>query len=122
MFEHPYFTVCILGAIGGTANSLLVHGAFAVPYLHEKDGRQSWDPGFLGNIFLGALAALVTYALDPGDKFGARQLGIAVLSGVGGASVLTGWMQRKDIGMLEIKNEALSKTIEKRSAAKGRTQ
>ncbi len=121
MFEHPYLTVCILGVIGGLANSLLMQGAFAAPYVLRTDGRKSWDPGFLGNMFLGALAALVTYALDPGDKFGARQLGIAALSGIGGASILTAWMQRKDIRILEIKNEALSSTIEKRSTANRKT-
>jgi hypothetical protein len=118
MFENPYLTVPILGLIGGLGNSLLMQGNFAVPRVIKTDGRTSWDPGFLGNMFLGALAALVTYALDPGDKFSVRQVGIAVLSGIGGASILTEWMQRKDIRILEIKNEALSNTIAKRSSAK----
>lgn len=118
MFEHPYLTVCILGIIGGLANSLLLHGNFVVPHVIQTDGHTSWDPGFLGNVFLGALAALVTYALDPGDRFGARQVGIAALSGVGGASILTAWMQQKDIRILESKYQALSSTIEKRSTGK----
>ena len=118
MFEHPYLTVCTLGVLGGLANSLLLHNSFAVPHMIRTDERTSWDPGFLGNVFLGALAALVTYSLDPGDRFGVRQVGIAALSGIGGTSILTAWMQQKDIRILEFKNEALSNTIEKRSAGK----
>jgi hypothetical protein len=104
--------------LGGLANSLLLHDSFAVPHVIRTGGRTSWNPGFLGNVFLGALAALVTYALDPGDRFGARQVGIAVLSGIGGTSILTAWMQQRDIRILESKNEALSDTIEKRSLGK----
>ena len=94
-----------LGALGGFANCAL-SGEFALPHSDAK--KKVWRPGWLSNIFVGALAALVVWALygplssydlATGAGFAAHlpvaQMGSSVLIGISGSRILTTMAQRQ---------------------------
>jgi len=86
-----------------------------------------WQPGFLGNVGIGAITALVLAGLysplalvQIGAETGAYQLTVgglmgALLSGIGGARLLTNEVNRRFEG---ITREQLTKALEEWSKAK----
>jgi hypothetical protein len=94
------------GAAGGIINALLTDNGFVVPKYVHADFARVWKPGFIGNIIIGAAAAIVTWGLygrwagsaiagaapasNPA-KFYETLSGVtgAFLAGIGGARVLT---------------------------------
>ena len=113
--------VILIGVIGGVANCLLVEGGFVYPQLtsEEKKGK-IWRPGFFGNVLLGGIAALATYLLGASRLDFLSQLGIALLSGLGGGNVLASLMQKYEIGVLKAQMDGLERTI--RELGKGPDQ
>ena len=101
--------VCGAGAVGGIVNALMTdNGGFVLPRTVEVVANQPriFRPGFLGNIFIGAIAAGISWGLygpfAASVVFGAAPSGNtpavaltlsslvgAVLVGVGGARWLT---------------------------------
>ena len=94
------------GAAGGLVNALLTDNGFVLPKYVVADPARVWKPGFLGNVIIGAAAALVTWGLygrwagaviagaPPGStsaKFYETLSGFtgAFLAGIGGARILT---------------------------------
>jgi uncharacterized membrane protein YeaQ/YmgE (transglycosylase-associated protein family) len=104
------FLALVLGAFGGLLNSLLVDAGFRLPS-RDVDNPDIWNPGFLGNILLGLGAALATYLIGEGELDRSRALGIAFISGVGGGSVLTAFVQRYSSAILQAKVESLEQMV-----------
>jgi hypothetical protein len=113
MFLWKYMAIIfVFGAVGGVVNALLSDNGFI---LHKKQAQNSTRiirPGFLVNIFIGGIAALVSWGLygpfaevfiiggtiDP--KVGSTGLSLssvigALLVGVGGARWLTNEVDKK---------------------------
>lgn len=59
--------ICIAGAIGGLVNALMSDNGFALPRpVIVKDGTVEisvWQPGILGNVLIGIVAAFVSWGL-----------------------------------------------------------
>lgn len=77
----------------------------------KRPNRRVWHPGFISNILLGAIAALATYLLGAYKLEILNQLGIALVSGIGGGNVLTSLMQRQEATVLKARLEALEETV-----------
>ncbi len=54
--------VCIAGAVGGLVNALLTDGLIK-PYKERNGEMKIYKPGYVGNIFTGAIAAGVSWGL-----------------------------------------------------------
>jgi hypothetical protein len=102
--------ICACGAIGGVVNALLTDNGFMGPRVEDVGGgAKVIRPGFLGNIFIGAIAASLSWGLygpmasffiagtgealkqNPVGAFGLTLSSLvgAVLVGIGGARWLT---------------------------------
>ena len=54
-----------LGAVGGMGLGLLQEKGLEMPHWHNETGVNFADLGFISDIFIGALAAVIVYALNP---------------------------------------------------------
>ncbi len=103
--------VFIAGGIGGAVNALLSENGFILPKklpVNGANGAGIWRPGYLGNIVIGAVAAVISWGLygpfstaylfgsSPTPESVAQQFGLtlsafvgAILVGVGGAKWLS---------------------------------
>lgn len=102
------FTVVLAGCVGGFLNSAIT-GEFKLPKKDEEAGV--YRPGWMGNVFIGGIAALVYWGLNgpmaSAVLFGeannlatstvlhVTELIGAVLSGVAGGRVLTNEVDKK---------------------------
>ncbi len=97
--------VAFLGIIGGVTNCLL-SGEFALP--HSDATHKVWKPGWIANIVIGAVAAVVvwgvygplaTYDLAqkaaPDFHLPVAQLVSSILVGISGAKILTTMAQKE---------------------------
>jgi len=94
------------GMLGGLANSFV-----------EKEG---WGVDLLYNLILGGIAALVIYLMAGNELTPSKQVGAALLSGIGGGRIITNLKQRLSLASLGDMTERqtklsgeLSETIEK---------
>jgi hypothetical protein len=96
----PVILAFVAGALGGVLNAIMTDNGFIVPkFATVQDNVQIWRPGVLGNVVVGAVAALVSWALygpsaglSVGDfKADLTWAGFAsaVLVGIGGARWLS---------------------------------
>jgi hypothetical protein len=96
--------VCGAGAVGGAVNAYLTDNGFAWPRQEKVDGVNITRPGFLGAMFVGAVAAGVSWGLygpfaaypilgsatpDLASLLTLSSLVGAVLVGIGGSRWLT---------------------------------
>ena len=113
MFLWKYMAIIfVFGAIGGVVNALLSDNGFILPRKEEQNNTRIIRPGFLVNIFIGGIAALVSWGLygpfaevfiiggtiDP--NVGRTGLSLssvigALLVGIGGARWLTNEVDKK---------------------------
>jgi hypothetical protein len=113
MFLWKYMVIIFaFGALGGVVNALLTDNGFILPKQEQQDSTKIIRPGFFVNIFIGGIAALVSWGLygpfaavfviggtnDPG--FGSTGLSLSavvggLLVGVGGARWLTNEVDKK---------------------------
>jgi hypothetical protein len=105
------FWSILVGILGGVANSLLVEEGFVIPRIVRYKDRTVWKAGFLSNVFLGGIAALATYALGASELKPLGQLGIALISGVGGGNVLVSLMQKQETALLKTRVDTLQAAI-----------
>ena len=64
MFLWKYMTLIFaFGALGGVVNALLTDNGFILPKREQRDKTKIIRPGFLVNIFIGGVAALVSWGL-----------------------------------------------------------
>ncbi len=105
--------IIVCGAIGGVVNSLITDNGFFMWKTETVDGRGIWRPGVLGNILIGAVVAFVIWAIygplkdlivvpvsqvqSSVDQIGLTlaDLGGALLTGVGGARILTAEVDKR---------------------------
>jgi hypothetical protein len=113
MFLWKYMVIIFaFGAVGGVVNALLTDNGFILPKQEQQDNTKIIRPGFLVNIFIGGIAALVSWGLygpfaavfiiggtnDPGVGSSGLSLSSVVgglLVGVGGARWLTNEVDKK---------------------------
>lgn len=98
--------ICIAGAVGGLVNALLSDNGFLMPKWDDESKQRIWQPGMIGNIIIGAVAAFISWGLygplasyvvlstksTPESESPSLTLSAlvgAVLIGVGGARWLT---------------------------------
>ena len=72
--------IAIAGMIGGIANTLI--------------DLKLWKEVWLPNLGLGAIAALLVYFLGANELDAPKQMGAALLAGLGGGSLITTFKQR----------------------------
>lgn len=97
--------IAVLGAVGGFANCLIT-GEFVLPK-YDNDNK-IWRPGWVGNILVGAIAAVVvggmygplSQVVINGAQQVIPQLTIAqlvgaIVVGLGGGNILTQFAQRQ---------------------------
>jgi hypothetical protein len=64
MFLWKYMAIIfVFGAVGGVVNALLSDNGFILPRKEEQNNTRIIRPGFLVNIFIGGIAALVSWGL-----------------------------------------------------------
>ncbi len=98
------------GAIGGVLNALLTNEGLILWQMEKlSTGERIWKPGFVGNVVIGIVTAVVlaglysplgSVALGGAGPSGTATLTIgalagALLSGVGGARLLTSEVQKR---------------------------
>ena len=80
------------GMLGGAANSLL--------------DREGWKSALILNLLLGGIAALIIYFLGGNELTPPKQVGAALLSGIGGSNIITSLRQQT---LIVRKNRAITK-------------
>jgi hypothetical protein len=113
MFLWKYMVIIFaFGAVGGVVNALLTDNGFILPKQEQQDSTKIIRPGFLVNIFIGGIAALVSWGLygpfaavfiiggtiDPNVASTGLSLSSVIgglLVGVGGARWLTNEVDKK---------------------------
>jgi hypothetical protein len=86
--------VLLLGAIGGFVVNLLQDKGLYISALINKDDKKFLYFGFLADVIIGAIAALVVYGINPPTNI----LTIVVLgitSGIGGTAILMAYIKGK---------------------------
>ena len=97
--------VLISVTVGGLANAYIQDGGFKLPGFQTlADGERILKPGFIGNMFVGAIAAVVMWGLygTPKPAAGvqwqwAGHVAASILAGVGGSRVLTAQVEKRVI-------------------------
>ena len=113
MFLWKYMAIIFAsGAVGGIVNALMTDNGFFMPRKEAQGNGSIIRPGFLVNIFVGGVAALVSWGLygpfaavfiiggtnDPGIEATGLSLSSvvgALLVGIGGARWLTNEVDKK---------------------------
>jgi hypothetical protein len=101
----------VVGMLGGVANSLLIEEGFVIPHWVRQQNCTVWKPGFLSNIVLGGIAALATYFLGASELKPLGQLGIALISGMGGGNILMSLMQKQETALLKTRVDTLQAIV-----------
>jgi hypothetical protein len=126
--------VAICGVVGGFGLGLLQERGIELPHGRgtidksdkDKDRRVNfYDFGFLSEMLVGALAAIILYALNQ-PKAELQMIASGITSGLGGAGVLRGFIEKnknQELGQVatEAVNQALlfMPTSKKRRIASG---
>lgn len=88
--DLPVAFVC--GAVGGLGLGLLQEKGLEMPHRYEDTGITFMDLGFIADILVGALAAIIVYALN--QPAGVLQLfAAAITAGIGGSAILKGYIK-----------------------------
>ena len=91
LWEDLIATV-LLGAIGGLSLGLLQEKGLEMPHWYTNINVKFIDMGFFADVFIGMLAAVIVYALNPPD--GALQLIFTTLTaGIGGSAILKSYIK-----------------------------
>ena len=107
--------ICLVGALGGLVNSLLVNqNKLLIPWLIRPAGqRWSIDLGLLANAAVGAAAAVITETLGGVATLdNTHQIGMCLLAGLGGGNLLTSLVQRFSGDLTSEKADSLEKLLE----------
>jgi membrane associated rhomboid family serine protease len=123
--------IVAVGAAGGLLNAFFATGGFEMPSMQSlPNGKWQWDPGFIGNIVVGALAAVILGAIyGPLGDFvlggptppqpalmTLRSFAGAALSGIGGSRLLS---QAVDKRYSQATEDNLSQTVQTLSSQEG---
>jgi hypothetical protein len=102
-------TIALAGLLGGVINSLLSDSGFFLPAWDEVEGRRIFKLGALGNAFLGAAAAFISWGLygpfshyviiPPGPvtdlNLDVATLVGAIVAGSGGSRLITSALDKR---------------------------
>ena len=124
--------VCVAGALGGVANALITDNGFFLPQREQTSDKTTIvRPGFLGNILVGMVSALISWGLyssfgaveifqststnlPPNVSFTIAGLVGAMLVGVGGARWLSNEVDKRLLHTAAV--EATTKPASQKSA------
>lgn len=88
----------LLGALGGLGLGLLQERGLELPHSTQESGIRFIDLGFIGDMLVGILAAVLMYALNPPEGL-LQLIATGVPAGVGGSAVLKGYIQSTKLGI-----------------------
>lgn len=123
--------VCIFlaGCVGGLLNAFFPHQILVLPRIRTIRGRRTLEPGWVGNVAVGGIAALAIWGLygphagvdllAPAEALAPLRLGqlfAALLTGAAGGRVLTTQAARLS---LQLSNDALGEALTRAVAAVG---
>lgn len=95
------------GAIGGVVNAIITNNGFIWPYVEQVNGIRITRPGFVGNVFVSAVAAVLSWSLygpfaeanllleDQALSLTPSTFAGAVLAGIAGAKWLTNEIEKR---------------------------
>lgn len=55
--------VFLAGGAGGVVNALMTDNGFILPKYEDASGNKIWRPGVVGNVLIGAVAAVISWGL-----------------------------------------------------------
>jgi hypothetical protein len=55
--------IFLAGGIGGVINALMTDNGFILPKYEDASGTKIWRPGVIGNVLIGAVAAVISWGL-----------------------------------------------------------
>jgi len=114
--------VIIAGALGGGINALTSDSGFILPGWYDEAGNKIWKPGALGNVFLGAGAAFISWGLygpfaefillppDPEADVNLTLSAVvgAFLVGVAGSRVITSEVEKNVLSKTAVQTATLA--------------
>jgi hypothetical protein len=85
-------TAALFGALGGFGLGLIQEKGLALPRLIRESGTTFANLGFIGDVLIGALAAILIYALNPPDNL-LGMIATTIPAGIGGSGVFKGYLE-----------------------------
>lgn len=82
----------VLGAVGGLGLGLLQEKGLEMPHWYTETGVNFADLGFISDVLIGGLAAIITYALNPPPGI-LQLISSAITAGIGGSAILKGYIK-----------------------------
>jgi hypothetical protein len=58
-----FMILTLAGGLGGVINALMTDNGFVFPKWEDANGNKIWRPGMLGNVIIGAVAAVISWGL-----------------------------------------------------------
>jgi hypothetical protein len=103
----PWY-VFLVGLGGGIVNSLLLErNSLILPAVRRERGTLRVELGFVSNVALGVVAAFLPYLFGISQLTHRQQVGVSLLAAIGGASFISGFVQRRQIAIRAAKADAL---------------
>jgi hypothetical protein len=88
----------LFGALGGFGLGLLQEKGLALPRPIRESGATFVNLGFIGDVLIGALAAMLMYALNPPDGL-LEMIATSIPAGIGGSGVFKGYLESSKASM-----------------------
>ncbi|NYT07813.1 MAG: DUF4257 domain-containing protein [Methanomicrobiales archaeon] len=95
-YIRDFTGILVLGAVGGVIFALLMDKGLSFPFkVYDNDKLTMINFGFLADVMVGGVAAVVVYALNPpGSQLTFVVIGIA--AGIGGKAILTAFIRSRE--------------------------
>lgn len=104
--EPSILLAIVIGAIGGFALDLVQDGGLRGPSFGPRDSTWFLSLGFLSNMCIGALAAVITYSLNPPAEL-LPFIALTATAGVGGSAILKSYVNGQVAAQATANAEAL---------------
>jgi hypothetical protein len=82
----------VFGAIGGFGLGLLQEKGLEMPHTTKDSGVAFMDFGYIADIIVGAVAAVIIYAVNPPGGL-LQMIAVTVTAGIGGSGILKGYIK-----------------------------
>lgn len=90
MFQD-FLAAAFFGALGGLGLGFLQNKGLEIPHISKEDEGRLIRLGFLHDVLIGAIAALVFYAMNPPDT-PIRLVATGLTAGLTGSAILKGYV------------------------------